>query len=172
MRSNAARPGWTLVTIVWLPLQAILSDRIAHDADSPDLRLEEIAGLHELGRRAREAHALGGAGREDVARFQRRAGGEIGDEARHLEIHVAGVGLLLHRPIDAADHVEVRGIDLLRRHDPRSHRAAAVEALALVPLAAMTALQVAPRDVVHDRVAPHVLHGVFLRDVLAAGSDD
>src|SRR4051812_20254806 len=95
MRAIAARPGWTLVTIVWLPLQSILTDGVSQHPDAPDLRFEQVAGLHEFRRRAGEADALRRPGREDVAGLERHPGGKIGDEARHLEIHVTRVRFLL-----------------------------------------------------------------------------
>src|ERR1700686_3120211 len=110
MRSIAARPGGTFVTMAVVPLGPFYrrraarasADRIAHDADALDLGLEEVAGLHELGGRARESDPLGGSGRDDVARLERLARGQVGDEPRQLEIHVLGVRLLLGHSVDAA----------------------------------------------------------------------
>src|SRR5450631_2490178 len=162
MRSIAARPGWILVTMLVVPFgpfyrrRAALAsaDGIAHDADAADLGFETVAALHELGRRARESDPLGRPGGDDVARVESLARGKVGDEARQLEVHMLRVRLLLGHSVYAAGDIERARIERIGRHDPRTHRAAPVEALALVPLAPMAALQVAPRDVVHHRVAP------------------
>src|SRR5471030_1103412 len=110
MRSIAARPGWIFVTMAVVPLAPFYrrraasasADGVAHDADALDLGLEEVAGLHEFGGCARESDSLGRSGRDDVARFERLPRGQVGDEPRHLEVHVLRVRLLLGLSIHAA----------------------------------------------------------------------
>src|ERR1700686_4748516 len=110
MRSIAARPGWIFVTMVVVPLAPFYrrraasasADGIAHDADTLDLGLEEVAGLHEFGGRARETDSFGCSGRDDVACLERLPRGKVGDEPRQLEVHVLRVRLLLGHSIHAA----------------------------------------------------------------------
>src|SRR6185503_19464735 len=70
------------------------ADRITHHADPLDLGLEEVAGLHEFGRRARKAYAFRCSRRDDVPGLERHSQGELGDQARNLEIEKLRVRIL------------------------------------------------------------------------------
>src|SRR5258708_14346032 len=154
MRSRSASPGWILLTInprALLPPfytpEGPLADGVAQHADALDLGLHQVAGLHEFRGSAGEADAFRRPRRDDIPGLERHSRRELGDQARQLEIEEFGVRVLLRHAVHAAADAQVRRIERVRRDDPRSHRARAVEALALVPLPALPPLDVPPRAI-------------------------
>src|SRR5260221_12089593 len=83
-----------------------------------------------------------------------------------------GIRFLFGHAVDAAFHIETARIERIGGDDAGPHRAGAVEAFALVPLAAMAALDIAPAHVIDHGVAEDMLHCIGLGDVLAGGADD
>src|SRR5665213_2119380 len=150
-----------------------LGDRhsAAEDADLLDLDFHHVAVFEELGRRACEADAFRRSGRDDVAWFERRALGELGDAARDREDHHAGVRVLLRHAVHAQRDVDLLRIaDLVGADDPRAERTGVVERLALEPLR-RRALQVARADVVERGIPEDHAERIRFRYVLTANAD-
>src|SRR5919197_4421407 len=108
-------------------------DAVPKDPDSFDLHLYRIAGAEELRRRPREPDAGRRPGDDDVTWPQLAAGRDLGDETRDLEDHVLRARVLLGHAVDAGPDGEIRGVELVRGHDPGTHGKVRVEVLALEP---------------------------------------
>src|SRR5258708_15424084 len=67
---------------------SLVDDIDAQSPDSGNLDLDLVAALHPQRRRAAEAHAIGCAGGDDVARLQPGDGRKIFDDGCDVEDHV------------------------------------------------------------------------------------
>src|SRR5271165_3740326 len=127
---------------------------IPRNLDAGDVAVGEIFGRFEP-----DADAGRRAGGDDVAGPKRDARGDRGDDRRHVEDEVAGVGVLPQLAVDPAADLRVGQIDLVAADRAWAHRAERILRLADQPLA-VTPLQVARGHVVDDDGAPDVVHGV------------
>ncbi len=132
---------------------------------SPALR--KRGGLHA------EADAGRGAGDDDVAGQQRHEAADVGHQFGAAEDHVGGRAVLHAGAVQIQPEMQVLRIgDLVGGDQPRSERAEAVAALALVPLRAAFELVFALGDVVGDAVAGDVLERALDGNVPRDRTDD
>ena len=82
------------------------------------------------------------------------------NQPRQFEVKMFGAGALLGHAGNAATELKISMIQRVSRHDARPHRAGAVETLALIPLATVATLNIAPGHVIDDGVAEDVIHCV------------
>src|SRR5215210_1073412 len=112
-----------------------VDDGGAEDTEALDLDLDHVAGVQQPWRRADVAHALRGAGGDDVAGLQGEGAADQGEDRAELEDHVPGVAVLDGAAVDARLNSEsVTEVPYLRGRDQRAQRSAAVAVLAQRPL--------------------------------------
>src|SRR5689334_11072492 len=146
-------------------LSRLRPDRYADLPDALDLAFELVAYLQRR-------NASGRAGHDDVAGFERDHFGELPDDLRHVPDHLREVAVLLHLAIDLEIDAALLGMADLGSRSQRTAWRGTVEGLADFPWPLDVArgdLQVAPRQVDADAVAPHAVERLFLRDVAPAG---
>src|SRR5687767_10444121 len=133
--------------------------RVRQRAYRLDGDIDDVARLEEPRRIEADAHAGAGAGRDQVARFERHHVGNRLDQRRDVEYELAHVSILAHLAVYFREQPKLRDVfDLVGRHDARPHRAVAVETFPEEPLL-VAVLERARGRVVHDRVAVDVLVG-------------
>ena len=129
-----------------------MDEAVAQLADAFDARGDRLAVLKVARRSAESSGARRGAGEDEVARLERDAVADEGEDRRHVEDHLGRVVLLqqlaVHLGVDAVSG----GIaELIGRDEPRPERGEGVERLAPRPLH-VAELHIARGDVVGDRV--------------------
>src|SRR3954454_12343161 len=114
---------------------ALLLDGIGQGAEALDLDRDLVTVLQQDLGIAEDADAGRGAGGDQVTRLQRDDAGDVGDDLRDREDHLAGRRVLHRLAVEhAADGQRLRVGDLLARHEPRTGRAEGVGRLASGPL--------------------------------------
>ena len=137
----------------------------------PDGDRRSVAQEHL--RVARVAGAARAARRDQRARQQRRPTCDRCEMSVATgPHHLRGRGVLQRLPVEHRPDVQILRVgDLVGGDDERTGRREAVERLAARPLR-LGVLDVARRDVVDDRVAPHVVERVLGSDILRGAPDD
>src|SRR5439155_8092285 len=82
------------------PYLLYYTDLVSQHADAVDLRLDDIAVLQVLRRRAREPDAGGRAGEDHVAGKERPAGRRARDDLGHGKEELVGARVLLRDAVD------------------------------------------------------------------------
>src|SRR5690348_15032239 len=146
---------------------------VPEHADMLHLGFHDIAGMQEFGRRAGEPDTVGRAGGDDRSWQKGHAFRHPLDDRVDRVDHVASVPVLLGNAVDTELQTHrLRIRQLVRGHDPRTGRAAPIEALALEVLTTPAALDVARSHVVERHVAEHVAPGRGAIDVGSCLPDD
>src|SRR5690606_30976845 len=151
---------------------ALLTHRVCQAAEALGFYDHRVADL-EKPRRVQGKPATGaGASGDDVAGFQRDVAGDLFDNLRNGEQHLAGAETLALFAVDAHPDLKVRlGHRWVRQCDPRAGGTEGVARLAQKPLGAAL-LQVAGGHVVEEHIAKHVLRRLVRRNAAAAFADD
>src|SRR5579884_1636506 len=130
----------------------------------PVARLEELRRLHA------DRHPRRSAGRDHVARHQRREMTDVADDVVDAEDQVGGVAVLDALAVDLGPQLQFTGIaDLVGGHHPGAEGTERVAALALRPLAAALHLVGPLGDIVHDAEPGDVVRRVVNRDIAGGG---
>lgn len=107
--------------------------------------------------------------KQDVARVERHAAGQITDQIGHGKNQFLCVGSLADFAVDAHHDIQMRRIQI--GFNPRANRRKSVETLANAPLIGR-ALHIARRHIIAAGVAQHIIQSFFLRDKAGLFPDD
>src|SRR5687768_13606021 len=106
-----------------------LAHSVSYDTSLLDAALHYISWFQEFRWLAGDADPGGCACCYDVARLDGHSKRNDLYDGRHVPDHGAGIVSLLLYPVHECIYLQVVGVvDLVRRHDPRAGRTAAVEA--------------------------------------------
>src|SRR6185437_3444894 len=121
---------------------------------------------------AAHSYSRRGARRDDVARLQRHELADVAHDRGNRKDHGARVARLHALAVDVQPHIEVLHVaDLVASHEPGTHGAEGVAALALVPGAAALRLVFPLGEVVDDAIPGDVLQGVTLLHITGRRTD-
>src|SRR5580765_4716195 len=155
-----------------MDLRTVRHHRVRQHAQPFDLDFNDVAGLEEDGRLAREADTGRRTGRNDVTGLESDCLRKERHQGVDAEDELIRVRVLQGLPVHAAADSQCVGIaGRLARQDEGAHWRERVARLAALPLA-IGKLQVARTDVVQVHVAEHVIERAFHRHVLGAPADD
>ena len=136
-----------------------------------NIDVDHIAVAQKPRRLHRVTNTLGRTRRNNVTGFQRHTKGQIPNDSRDGENHLAGSARLALLAIDTETDGEIlRVVNRARMDYPRPHCTRAIETLALEPLV-VVALQIARGQVVDYRVAENRIECRRFRNVASACAD-
>mmetsp|Transcript_7480 Transcript_7480/g.27100 ORF Transcript_7480/g.27100 Transcript_7480/m.27100 type:complete len:219 (+) Transcript_7480:729-1385(+) len=137
-------------------------------------RSDAVDPTFDLIPRDEGAHAIGRSHHDEVSRAELHVAGQEGDGLRDAPRVPAQVPALDRLAVHLEPDLTLQGVRYLGTGHQLAHRGAAVEALGHVPrppVLLILGLQVPPREVHPDPVAPNVREGVGLGDVPATLPD-
>ena len=139
-----------------------LDDVVAQGAEALDLDLDDITRVDGAGDRRR-------TGQQHVTGLQGDRARDVRDEVVHVPLHLAGVAVLTHLPVD--DGADLLVVEVPALDQPGPERAQGVCALHPQHRAGVGVAEVVQPVVVADRVAADVVTGLMGRDVARGPAD-
>src|SRR3954447_5742817 len=160
------------VTIASSSIILLVHDGIAQNTDGRRFHFDHVAGHKPFWRIESRARSRRCSRRDEITRLQRREGREIFDQEIEREHHARGRIMLAHLAVDAGHDVErTLRQDFVRRDDPRTDRARAVEVLTLRDVELAVPEPIAHRALVAEREAENVAVRAFAPDATPFPAD-